>query len=149
MMQKPGTTFGIRSMIQNGALYVLGFFFLYYIAGRGSLPLIFMVIFALLFLLDMVFYSDIFILNHQYLKIHFLINPFKKNLIIPLACIKRIVLNYDGVKFVRTRVRITLDDGNCIDFLVHYADAEIIRFMKRVKAENIEIVHANMQDELW
>lgn len=126
---------------------MFGYFLFYYLVGHGRMPIGGIVILASSLAVDLVFFFDLFIVDQGYLIIKFVLNPFKKNLKIRLEDIARIQLKTVGVKIMRTGICINIANGNTISFLIYFTEGEIIRFMKRVKAEGIDIVHANMQDE--
>lgn len=138
--------FGIRSILLRIPLYVIWYFLFYYLGGHGSMPISGIVILAISMAVDLIFFFDLFILDQHQLKIRFVLNPFKKDIVIPLERIKEIILYQVGIKMARTGVKIYLKDyDKYISFMVNFSGGELDRLMKKVRSLGIEICDLNDQ----
>lgn len=110
------------------------------------MPISGIVILAISMAVDLIFFFDLFILDQHQLKIRFVLNPFKKDIVIPLERIKEIILYQVGIKMARTGVKIYLKDyDKYISFMVNFSGGELDRLMKKVRSLGIEICDLNDQ----
>ncbi len=137
---------GYWSRIWRLVWYIIMYIFMYIFVAYSHVPLIVNVLFVILYLLELVFFFDLFILDQHRLKIRFVLNPFKKDIIIPLDRIKEIILLQVGIGMARTGVKIYLkDDDKYISFMVDFSGRELDRLMKKVRSLGIEICDLNDQ----